>query len=657
MWDRGAPKLGRLWWSLARETPVPKTRSFPAPTETDLAWHERVLRFVAVALPFGLALTRAAGSGQWRDDLPALRDLGLLAVGVGGGASTPFTQALGLLPLGPRTFRAALGSTIALAVAAILLFGLARRLLRALGAGPTLATGLAALGTLTAALSPVWQREATVGGGAMIAVALALGTLTAGTSALRANGVAAVQGAALFGALAGATLAESPPAAFAAVFAVMAAPIAERLPFGKTDSLTPSPIPSRRLVVVALGAMALVALLLLVPLAVRPLAPRAFADVGRALSAADLTGFDVAGPRLSSLAAWGREVGFASLLIALGGAVVSILSPRARGLTAPFVAFVALDTLIPARAFAALYVDPMTALRALAVAALAVCSSLGVCAVTQKLLELRLPMAKSGAVLVVVFHVTLVALSSEEAGYVADRGKQFAAEEWTDGALGRLEPSSAILVRSPAMAFRLWAARLLRGERPDVLIVPERLLHRGRVALSLLAVEPEIEPLLRDYAISGQPNEYALSKLADVRPLHAEIDRTWPRRLVSHLTVDGCWLEYAPQPLGASDRKLSTTASLRPIRRVMTAIAAPIVPDTATSSIVAGTLRDQSSVLSLLGEHDAAQAFLDEVGHLAPGDAGLTGGSIKHAILAKAMMVATNARTPRRPGSSASRVP
>jgi len=636
---------------------VPNPRSSPAPVETRLAWHERALRLVAVALPFGLALTRAAGSGQWRDDLPALRDLGLLAVGVGGGASTPLTQALGLLPLGPRTFRAALGGAIALGFASVLLFGLARRLLRALGAGPTLASGLAALGTLTAALSPVWQREATVGGGAMIAVALALGTLVAGTSAQRAEGAEAVRGAALFGALAGATLAESPPAAFAAVFAVLATPIVERLPFGKAAGIRPSPIPSRKLVAVSFGAMAAVALLLLVPLAVRPLAPRAFADVGRALSAADLTGIDVAGPRLSSLSAWAREVGVASLLIALGGAVAALLSPRARGLVAPLVAFVAFDTLIPARAFAALYADPMTPVRALAVAALAACSALGVAWVTSKLLELRLPMAKSGAVLVVVFHVTLVALSSEEAGYVADRGKQFAAEEWTDGALGRIEPSAAILVRSPALAFRLWAARLLRGERPDVLIVPERLLHRGRVALSLLAVEPEIEPLLRDYAIGGQPSEYALSKLADMRPLHAEIDRSWSRRLVSHLMVDGCWLEYAPQPLGPSDRKLSTTASLQPIHRVMAAIAAPIVPDTATSTVVAGTLRDQSAVLSLLGEHDAAQTFLDEVGRLAPGEVGLTGASIKHVILAKAMMVAANARAPRRPGPSASRAP
>jgi len=618
------------------------------PTEPGLARHERALRFFAVSLPFGLALARASGSGQWRDDLPILRDLGLLAVGASGGASTPITQALGLLPLGPRTFRAALGSTIALAVAATLVFALARKLLRSIGAKDSLASLLAALATLTAALSPTWQREATVGGGAMIAIALALGALSVGTRVARDADASArsIRTLSLFGALLGATFAESPTAAIAALFGVLAVPIAERLPLGRLPKITP--LPSPRSLVLVLASAALVASLLLVPLAVRPLAPRAFADVGRALSAADLTGFDVAGPRLSSLAAWSREVGLVSLLIALAGVVLAFLTPRARPLVAPLGVFVLLDTLIPARAFGALYADPLTALRALAVLALATSSSLGVAMVTRKLLDLRLPMAKSGAVLIVVFHVTLVALSSEEAGYVADRGKQVAAEEWTDGALGRLEPSASILVRSPAIAFRLWAARLLRGERPDVVIIPERLLHRGRVAMSLLATEPEIEPLLRDYAISAQPSEYALSKLADVRPLHVEIDRTWSRRLISHLTVDGCWLEYAPQPLGPSDRKLSTTSSLEPLRRVMTAITTPIIPDTATSTIVAATLRDQSAVLSQLGEHDAAQTFLDEVSHLAPAEIGGAGSSIKHAILAKAMFVATNARTPKR---------
>lgn len=620
-----------------------------SPVESELAWHERALRLLAVTLPVGLALTRAAGTAQWRDDLPALRDLGLLAVGASGGVSTLLTQISSLLPLGPRTFRAALGSVILLGVAAVLLFGLVRRLLRSQGTTRSLASLLAALATLMATLSPSWQREATVGGGAMIAVAFALATVTFGLqdagSRERGPGFPA---ALTFGALLGTTFAESPPAAAAALFGVMSAFFAERTVRLSRGTKVPPWTPPPLFMAAVFVAAALVAAVLLVPFFVRPLAPRAFADVGRALSTTDLTGFDVAGPRLTSLSAWVREVGIVSLGIAIVGAATSIAAPRSRKLVAPLITFVLLDTLMPARAFGALYIDVLTPLRVLAVAAIAASSACGVALVTRKLLDYRLPMAKSGAVLIVAFHVTLVALSSEEAGYVADRSKQTAAEEWTDSAIGNLEPRSAVLVRSPAIAFRLWAARVLRGERPDVLIVPERLLHRGRVAFSLLAREAEVEPLLRDYAIAGEPTEYSLSRLADMRPLHVEFDRRWSKRLVSHMTVDGCWLEYAPQPLGQSDRKLSTTASLQPIKRVMDAIAAPLVPDAATAGIVSGALRDQSTVLALLGEHDAAQAYLDEVGHLSSTELGMLSPSIKHAFLAKAMVIVANVRAPRR---------
>ena len=177
-------------------------------------WIDRTLGALATALPFGLALARGASAGQWRDDLPAVRDLGLVAVGVGGGVSTAVTQALSLVPLGSRTFRAALGSALALALAARLLYELVRRLLieagrpsaapwigsrlglarlAGNGAPPSgrLAAALAGIATLTAALSPTWQREATVGGGAMLAVAGALAAVWLALECAERGGAAA----------------------------------------------------------------------------------------------------------------------------------------------------------------------------------------------------------------------------------------------------------------------------------------------------------------------------------------------------------------------------------------------------------------------------------------------------------------------------------
>lgn len=610
-----------------------------AEAPTGPTWIDKALGFVAAALPFGLALGRAASAGQWRDDLPAVRDLGLVAVGVSGSLSTFVSQALSLLPLGPRTFRAALGSALALSAASFLLYWIGRRLLARAGAPGRLASVLAAIASLTAALSPSWQREGTVGGGAMLATAAVLATLAAGIAALEAAQQHTPPTARAFlgiGALLGATFAESPPAGLAAVAGLALLFLHRAIPLGRaaraaSEARAPA-LPPRRVLVLAAVAAAVVAALFLAPLALRPAAPRAFTDIGRALSASSVAAFDVASARTTALAAWTREISVVSLGIAAAGAVIALLRARTRELLLPFVAVLALDTLMPARVASALSADPLTSYRALALASIALCSALGVAAIARALLERRVPMAKSGAVLLVVFHVTLVALTSEEAGYTADRSEQLAAEVWVDEALGRLEPRAAILVRSPAMAWRLWAARVTRGERPDVIVVPVPLLNRGRVAATLLANERALAPLLRDFAMTGEPTEFSLSTLADARPLHVELDRRWSKRIVSHLVIDGLWLEYAPQPLGPSDRKLAATGQAAPLRRVLTAANAGAVADASTSSVVAEALIGQSSVLMSLGEHDAAQALYDRASALLPRDAMLSGAVVREAL-------------------------
>ncbi|WP_437505540.1 hypothetical protein [Sorangium sp. So ce1099] len=633
-------------------------------------WLDRSLAFLSAALPFGLSLARAASSGQWREDLTAVRDLGLVAVGVGGGLSTALSQALSLLPLGPRTFRTALGSALALALASRVLYEMVRRLLleaarpaplpglslfRRLRGGaaeparpvagpapgspggavsPRLAAVLAAIAVLTAALSPTWQREATVGGGAMLATCCALVTVALASvcaEQARHAGRAWIG----LGALLGATFAESPPAGLAALAAAYAMFIARRgLVDRAADASDASAVagPPRRVLGAAAGAGALAAALLLAPLVLRPLAPRAWADIGRALTAGSLAAVDVASARTTALAAWSREIGVVSLLIAAAGMALALLRPRARWLVAPFLALLALDTLLPARAAGVLSADPLTPLRSLAVAAIAVGSALGAHAAVRALLDTRVPFSRSGAVLLVVFQLTLVALTSEEAGFAADRSEQTAAEVWTDEAYGSLDPRSAILVRSPAIAWRVWAARITRGERPDVLVVPIPLLDRGQVAASLLADERKLTPLLRDFALAGEPSEFALSTLADVRPLYVELDPRWSRRLLGHLNVAGIWLEYAPQPLGASDRKLATAQSIVPIRRVLESLSAAAVPDTSTAAVLASTMRGQSNVVSLLGERVVAQSFLERLGELAAEDPFVSGGPSRRAV-------------------------
>ncbi|AKT36479.1 hypothetical protein [Chondromyces crocatus] len=609
--------------------------------ESKRCWVDRALCVMATALPFALALTRAASAGQWRDDLSSVRDLGLVAVGVGGGLSTAITQALAMIPLGPRTFRAALGSALALGLAARLLYGLVRDLLVASaqaapggsflsriglagrsGGSPRLASLFAAIATLTAALSPTWQREGTVGGGAMIATAGALAAIRLAQQAV-AHGRAQARPWLGLGVLLGGIVAESPAAGLSVLGALLAVIVATRpsAPWGA--------LPSRRVLLTAAGAASLVAMLLLAPLLLRPLAPRAWADLGRALSSERMAALDIASAQTGALAAWVREMGAISLLIAAAGAVVAFARAPSRPLIAPLLALLVLDSLLPARAAGVLSADPLTAVRSLAVVGIAAGSAVGVQEAVNALLHARVPLSRTAAVLVVMFHVTLVALTSEEAGFAADRGEQMSAEVWVDEALGGLEPRAAILVRSPAMAWRLWAARLSRGERPDVLVIPIPLLNRGRVALSLLLQEPTLEPLLRDFALTGEPSELGLSSLADVRPLHVELDRSWSRKLLSHLSVDGLWLEYAPEPLGPSDRKLAAAESVVPLRRTLAALSEATMPDASTSAVLAETLRGHSSVIGMLGERVVAQTFLDTTRQLSGQDPFVVGRPIR----------------------------
>jgi len=171
-------------------------------------------------------------------------------------------------------------------------------------------------------------------------------------------------------------------------------------------------------------------------------------------------------------------------------------------------------------------------------------------------------------------------------------------------------------------------------------VIPVPLLDKGNVASSLLAAEREIEPLLRDFALTGAPSEFALSKLADVRPLHVEFDAGWSPRLTSHLVVNGLWLRYAPQPLGPSDRKLSTTASLASQKRVFAAISATTVPDAPTSNVVAMTLRSHATVLAALGEQDAADLFLDRIDELSARDPFVAQLSLPYALKGMRRVVA-----------------
>jgi hypothetical protein len=566
--------------------------------------------FAAWAVALGVwsvALWRGAASAQWRGDLPALRDRGLLSVTFGGSLSAGVTQVMQLVPLGSRAERAAAGSALAAAVAAVFLFRIVRRLLPS-ELPPWLASLCAAVAALGAALSPSWQTEATVGGGAAVAMAAVL----AGADA--AVELAAPQPSVLtpettrrwlvLAVALAAALAESVLAAGALALCALTMLIAA--------GRAPGPRVVRPMLMVGL----IVAVLLAAPFALRPFAPRTFGDLARLVSPAGLAAVPKSSGREAVLS-WLEQLGWVTLGLAIVGLVLGASRERIRARATMLVVLPLCDLLLPAPQWLDGTPSP---LRPLCVGAFSVAAALGVAELVLFLRALDVPMARFASVLTVVFHMTLAAVVCEEASFAADRADRLAAEAWTDEALARLPRNAAVVVASPELAWRLWAAQRVDGQRPDVLLIATPLMVRSAELSRLLSLGSDVTPLLRDLSVTGRASEYALSLLADARPLEVELDAAWDGRMLSHVALDGPWLRFQPETLGMSDRAADSQSALLAEARVAASLRAGARRDAASVAVVGRTLKEQTAALSLIGMAPATAPLLDELERLMPDD-------------------------------------
>jgi hypothetical protein len=216
------------------------------------------------------------------------------------------------------------------------------------------------------------------------------------------------------------------------------------------------------------------------------------------------------------------------------------------------------------------------------------------------------------------FAVTLV-LQRVESG--VPTGPELATEVWTDEAFGRLPSASVLLVQSPELALRFLSAQVLQGARPDVLTVPLALLHRGSVTEQLLRRAPGLAPLLRQLAVNGEPDEYSLGRLADVRPVFVELDPRWDARLLEHLRPDALWLAFAPHALGKSDRLAGVERARSALGRLLDDPDVQVSGwDEHTRQVLARQAGQQAVALAALGEALPAQRALRALRRIQPKD-------------------------------------
>jgi hypothetical protein len=304
-------------------------------------------------------------------------------------------------------------------------------------------------------------------------------------------------------------------------------------------------------------------------------------------------------------------------LAAAGFGACWLLFRRAtRVLALPLLSLPALDLLLPSVETPHVASDPRLVLRLLAVAALFVFVAAALQTVLLALRYAHWSFARPARALTLTFSFAVVLVIMEE----SDRATRFsaprAAEAWTDEALGSLPPNSLVLVRSEASAWRLWAARISRGQRTDVVLVPIPLLDRGSLAARSMQLEPSLETLVRELRISGKPNEYALSTLADARPLFVEFDPAWDQRLLEHLVPHPFWMSFAPHALGRSDRQVAFDAGRESFERVLETSLDPLEPDPVTLSVLAERAREQAVMLAALGDDESAEKLVAQLNQM-----------------------------------------
>jgi hypothetical protein len=588
----------------AEALPEPMQKPLPEPgVPGEAGFVDAICAALAVGLPLVITALRVSAAPQWRDDVAIVQSLGFVPIGGEGAPSALLAQIAALLPFGGRVLRAGLVGALGAALSGRAIYALARHALSRTDGVPRLTPLLALAAALTAVLCPTFQHEGTAAGGATLAVAFALLTLRSRQDARDGD----VRAALATGAYLGLTCAESRVAALATVVAL------------GVSALASGPLPRRRTLVGGTAFAVATWTFCVLPLAIRPLCDHGWVTLGLDFSRTEVASQLVA-PTAGPFTIWTSEMGPLALVLGIGALVFGLVHRPLRSEVTALAVLVLADAVVPGRGGSVLVADPRASLVLLAVSALAIAAVIGVQTACLALRRARIPFAVPASVLLVVFHFTLVFAAVENSSDVVTEATALGADVWTDEALGELPSNALLLVRSPEVAWRLWAAELARGERPDLVVVPLSLVAKGTVARRLLAEEPMLAPLIRDVASNGRTSEYALADLADTRPLFVELDPAWDKHLLAHLRPTPLWLGFTAHPLGRSDRKTAILddSARRAFQRVLGV--AKNVPggDPATLAVLGARAREHAVVLAALGDRDSTRIVLHDVRRIDP---------------------------------------
>ncbi len=558
----GIAKLGRFARGVAQPLSVKPDRG---PLYSVCAW-------ASFLLPLGLAFSRLDGAERWQQDVGVVRALDLVQIGFGGALSAAASTAFSLIPVGTTLMRLGLFSSILVGFAGLAVFHLCHQVLRS-PLSPGARSGLALCAAAFATFGSSWEVAGSTVSGPALAATMALAWLAQLPNTSVGSGV---RRWIAWGLLLGLFVLESHVMALAMCL-VLAAHCALRLELPEPRQLVSMCVAF--VVAVAIG---------LVP---------SVLDVG----ASSFTfGLDLVLPDDERLApSLLTELNVYLLVLAGLGVLHCARLVGGLGRTLPPLVMVALDPITR---------EPVIHLAAVAV--VGAFSSAGVLAVFELLTRAKLPYLRPLEQMVALVHCGALLLLVEGAAHESDARTLSATRQWTEEAFERLPARSLLLVSSPEAAWRLWSARVTSGIRPDVVMVPSSLLGHAAWSNELLALEPKLGPLIRDVAVMGAPSEYALTELADARPLRVEVDPHWDKTLLRHLMVDGLWFRFAPHATGRTDRLQAVSTLKHATSRLLRAASTQTGRDERTLARIERDLHSQAAVALVLGDVSATRRIL-----------------------------------------------
>ncbi len=504
------------------------------------------------------------------------------------------------LPLGTRAARAGLGEAVVVGMAGAALFFVAWRLAAACADSPRLGALTAAIATLAAVCSPVWQTEAAAVAGSTTGALLALLPLAvlsradeAGATPRWREGVFLLGLAIGYEPLVGAC-------AFAACAALVGVgPRARRgvAEAGRTDGR----------VLAACFVAGLGPLLLAV-------ARTRVAGVPLVAALADAWAGERGASHAGSPAVFLRtELGLVLGTLAMGGAVLAALVPRARALGAALVAVVVVGF---ASGWAGAPLGPTRFGAPVLAATAAACGLAGAAmqAVVRGIAEAKVPLARASAAMVLVLELAIPVDSADEALLRTLPRANGATALWDDLTWGELPPRTVVLVTDARLGRRAAAAQATGALRGDLAVVPAQ--TRGAVASRVLSQDAALVPLWRDLELAGAPSEASLSSLASMRPLAMAFEPRWGRALGRHLVPVALLDRFEPEPRGASDRKRALDVFAP--KRERLARAAGRDPELAEST--AYLLRARALDVASSGDRDLVGRTVEDLHAFAPDD-------------------------------------